>query len=87
MSRQNFQDSFVEVQKVRESGDIVIVKVTQNPSASLKNVHILRALKDASPPKPPIFEPYSVHKNPRYVRKDYFEAFLNIFSLFLNSFQ
>ena len=73
----NFQDCFVEVQKVRENGDIVIVKITPNPSSSLKNNHILRAIKEASPPsgghvanmhqKPPVFQPYSIHKNPRLV--------------------
>ena len=61
--RANFQDCFVEVQKVRESGEIVIVKITPNPSASLKNTHIMRAIKEASPPqKPVLFEPYSIHK-------------------------
>ena len=54
------------MQKVRESGEIVIVKITPNPSASLKNTHIMRAIKEASPPqKPVMFEPYSIHKMTR----------------------
>jgi len=53
--KMNFQDCFVQVQKVCESGDVNIVKITQNSSSNLKNSNILRILKDATPPKMPIF--------------------------------
>lgn len=64
--RNLFLDNFIEVVKYSMTGDTNVVKLTPNNSTSLRNSHIIRFLKDLSPPTTNVSpEPFSLDKNQR----------------------
>jgi len=62
--RKLFLDNFIEVVKVEDKGELKVIAITPNNNPNIRNSHILRFLKDISPPTPkPREEPYSSEQN------------------------